>query len=68
MKGVSLSYIFNVNSLDDTKKNLTTHKMTENRIFQKCKKIIKFLIVIIKYEHFSKDFGKHIYFQIDQIQ
>ena len=47
-------------------KKWTTPKMTESRTFQKYKKIIKFLIVINNYEHFSKVFGKHIYFQIDQ--
>ena len=49
-------------------KEMDTPKMTERRTFQKYIQIIKFLIVIINYEHFSKDFGKHIYFQINQNQ
>ena len=40
--------------------------MADSRTFKKYKKIIKFIFVIIKYDHFSKDFGKYIYFQIDQ--
>ena len=48
--------------------NLEWITIKHKKMKAKIQKIIKFLIIIIKYENFSQNFGKHIYFEIDQNQ
>ena len=43
-------------------------KITESQQFQKYRKIIKVLIVIMNLDHFSKEYEIQIYFRIDQNQ
>ena len=43
-------------------------KMTKTEHLKNIEQLIKFLIVSINFEHFSKDFEKHIYFKINKIR